>query len=395
MDKQLLLKIFMGLTLTFTSLGGGILIYQVFQNKEIISNYESSVSLAKGSEILREVWMEGDYNNQLFKEKMNCRKYIGDIHSVKLMCNPKLIQCFIDQLPDLQSLEIKSKVYLTGKQFKDIKKNSYAVNISKGKYKMRLIFENSCREVYLPQRVYLMEDSFQQRVSFWDNLNRHIFIDKFQVTNFDIVSWLKTDLKFQGREEILKKFSKRDFFYSALGLKKDEMFRFCSFHGKQLLTAHLFDFAAMHPGSVRDQKPLYPVRSLWPWSRKSKSGPVYQKRMNKTTEVSEETCRKVYSQECHSKHPELMEGMGSTTWSGVFQVVGHHLEFMKNNVFYKKNLKASSFFFPLSSSWHELGKRAFWDGSYLGGRSFNFRLNEPQISYEKLKVGFRCYREIF
>ncbi len=378
-----------------SGLGSGYYLYeQSAEENEVNTRFVSTQELISYVKILKSIWLEGDYNNQLLNKKINCQKYTGILSDKKLKCNPKLLICFLENHDGLSELSYSIEGHLAANRFKELDKNNFLFTIKKNIYNLRLSFKNSCRETFLPKRIYTMEDSTERKYSWWDSLNRSIFIDKYLVTNFDVYTWLNSDQDFKATEELLPNYSEHSF-DTALGLRADEMQRYCQFHGKQLLTATYLDSASMHPGDYKNNKPKYPIRSKWPWSRKSKVGPVYEKRKNSKLEIKKEMCQQVYSKECHEKYRELSKELSSPSWTGIFQVLGSEMEYLENHVQFKKNLKASSRIFLMASPWNELGKRAFWDGTYYGPRSFNFRLHDPKVEPEQLQVGFRCYREIF
>ena len=90
-----------------------------------------------------------------------------------------------------------------------------------------------------------------------DNFNQDIFIDKFRVTFRDIVEW-KASLRLAYK--IPDTFSPPD---SAFGLTLEEMKNYCSFKGKQLLQAHIWDAATYIPQDISDnRKRILRKRSL-------------------------------------------------------------------------------------------------------------------------------------
>ena len=114
-------------------------------------------------------------------------------------------------------------------------------------------------------------------------------------------------------------------------------------------------------------------------------------------------CKKVFTKDCLSLVPLKRHSISSSSWSGVFQVLGGYPEAMKNPFHEQKNLKLSSFYFGAGSLWHELGVRGFWDG-----RSFDInRLGiEEKLTFEKnvskvenlpssdIRITFRCMRKL-
>ena len=171
------------------------------------------------------------------------------------------------------------------------------------------------------------------------------------------------------------------------------MLRYCAFHSKQLLSTAIFDAASMHPGDLSTDRMRFPLRSIWPWDYKKKTGIAWEIRSGKKEKVELKDCKKVFSSECL-----MIEGANSRegvfTWSGLRYAIGGYLEVFRSSIYPKRNLKASSSYFKLESRWHELGNRAWWDGNGISIHNFNFRFEDPPSQFYNFGVGFRCASEV-
>jgi hypothetical protein len=102
-------------------------------------------------------------------------------------------------------------------------------------------------------------------------------------------------------------------------------------------------------------------------------------------------CNQVFSSECVKLVPFEDFQFNATSWLGLSSILGGPMEYMRNPVESNENLLASSYHYPITSNYHQLGKRAFWDG--LGHTWENFTLEERPLN-EKGEIGFRCMRVI-
>ena len=100
--------------------------------------------------------------------------------------------------------------------------------------------------------------------------------------------------------------------------------------------------------------------------------------------------------------PYKKHSIESSSWVGLYQVLGGVPEVVFNPIQNNKNLKLSSFYFASNSPWHELGKRAYWDGSDFKEKNIFWK---EEIDFDKgiklesktssdIKIGFRCMRNL-
>ena len=252
-----------------------------------------------------------------------------------------------------------------------------------------VLLEDSCNDVYLPQRIYsygplknLGKEDFR-----WDNFSTHVYLDKRPVNFLQIADWIKFS---RSQKEISKDITfpkeAKKFSLPASRLSKRQMENYCAFRGGQLLQAHYYDAATFYPGDVNDLKPIKNIRGPYPWANKSKSFLV----------EDESYCHKVYSRECLKTSYEDFQAQ-SVSWIGMFEILGGYPEALENKIEPKKNLKASSFLFPANSSWHVLGKRAYWNGIGFTDKDFKWEEKgmEDTPELEDIQVSFRCMRFVY
>ncbi len=349
--------------------------------------------LYQSIELVQELWAGGlrdqvkEYLTLCPEEKTSSDK-----------CSLKLLNCLSKSdhfSKKFAKIEVKKEL-VTKASFHEVNvpfSEAVEIDFLSGEAKASVYLEKGCEEIYLPKRMYALEDTTGRKYSWWDNFDRHYFLEKDVVTVGEVKLWLEYDTDFKQGDEILKSIpSKSKVDSPMLGLKFSEMERFCSFHGKQVMSASLFDAASMHPGDLSTDRMKFPLRSIWPWDYKKKTGVVWEHRSGKKKEVDANDCKKVFSLECLNE--KTLDRSGVHTWTGLRAVLGGELEVFRNNIYPRRNLKASSFLFELKSRWHELGNRAYWDGQGFSIHNFNFRFEDPSSQHDSFGVAFRCSREV-
>lgn len=344
--------------------------------------------------LIQEVWTSGlrdnvkDYLTLCPEEK-----------SKSLKCSLSVLECLSNSQnfkKDHVNLSIKKEL-ATKTSMDDSNfpfNDSVHIDLSVNDVELSLFLENSCNEIYLPQRMYALEDTTSRKYSWWDIFGRFFFLEKSIVSIADVKKWLEYDTEYKQGDEILKSIDVNSSSQApALNLKYEEMLRYCSFRGKQLLSTTLFDAASMHPGDFSSDRMKFPLRSIWPWDYKKRTGVVWEHRSGKKEEVSEEDCKKLFTSECLAKENKI-DRKGVHTWTGMRSVLGGEFEAFRNPVYPKRNLKASSKYYKITSKWHELGSRAYWDGNGFSIHNFNFRFQDPSEKFNSFGVAFRCAREV-
>jgi hypothetical protein len=348
---------------------------------------------------IQKLWEEGD--RYIKKSGLNCPQEI--IFDTKVgrsyyQCQPHFWQCYwsggVKKDPSL-------KIDLFGQSFHLRAKPSFAplsalssepryYEILKGPYEglnfhygmlveftidevpdltWPMILTDTCRDVYLPERIYPYGKAEAKNGEgfIWDNFDRKIFLDKFYVSNQQVNVW-----KILNNRKDLE-LNRSNWHRPAL-LNLNDQKAYCSFWGKRLLEAKLFDAASMTPIDQKDAKPERVARPQTPWQRDLSKTFLGMARINEDYQLTPLDCVLAQVQGCHERYYST----DSVTWMGMNYTLGFYPESLNNTLEPVKNLKTSSRFEPPESVVHELGVRSHWDGS-----------QDP-----KLPVAFRCYEEV-
>lgn len=245
-----------------------------------------------------------------------------------------------------------------------------------------VILQNSCRNVYLPQRFYAMGEEGQELIAdwMWDNINRHIFIDRFMVTGLDL------ELYNQVHEPKIPTFGELS--EIASGLSFSEMKKYCASRGASVLTAYMYDAATFVPANLEETKVKRIKRAFYPESRRTSDGVLFKIQQEKR-EILPEECKRYYIRGCQEYFPYQNHNNNLVSWMGIAEVLTGPMEFLEDIVT-NKNVKASSFYLDVYSNWHRLGRRATWNMDSFDGRSFD--IDEISLM-SNVKMGFRCFVE--
>lgn len=233
-----------------------------------------------------------------------------------------------------------------------------------------MILSDSCRDTYLPERVYGYGRVQDRRENgfIWDNFGREIYLDKFYVTNQQVNEWRIL----KGEES--KVISDRKLWPKPALISLSEQKDFCAFFGKRLLEAKLFDAATMSPADLKNPKPDKVLRPDTPWQRDHARSFLGMARINPDYQLTPLDCQLAQVQGCAEKYFTT----DSATWMGLHFALGFYPESLVNDLETEKNLKMSSRFLPPASEWHQLGALSQWSGEQK----------------ENMPVAFRCYEEV-
>ncbi len=229
---------------------------------------------------------------------------------------------------------------------------------------------DSCRDTYLPQRIYGYGQVKDKRSEgfVWDNFERYLFLDRFYVTNRQVNEWYLLS----GSPKKISK-DRKSWPRPAL-LTRQEQEAYCAFHGKRVLEAKLFDAATMAPAEPKNPLPQKVPRPETPWQRDHARSFLGMARINPDYQLTPLDCQLAQVEGCPEKHFTS----DSATWMGIHHALGFYPEALVNFIDPSLNLKASSRFYPAASPWHELGVRTTWSGEQDAKRP----------------VAFRCYEEV-
>lgn len=232
----------------------------------------------------------------------------------------------------------------------------------------RILMTDSCRDTYLPERIYGYGKRPASGEGFiWDNFNRRIFIDRFYVTNQMVNEWKILTGKASNIE------GNRKLWPVPAALSLQDQKKYCSYFGKRLLTAEIFDAASMTPTDFKNPRPLKVVRAQTPWQRDLSKTFLGMARINPDFQLTPLDCQLSQVKGCKEKYFTS----DSASWMGMNYPLGFFRESLENTIDPSSNLKESSRHLPPSSEWHELGTRANWDGKQSDNT-----------------VAFRCYEEV-
>ncbi len=339
------------------------------------------------------VWEQGpDLNDPHFLSQ--CPEYEGhDTRSEITHCDVDLFKCFynnrvakVKYKNDWISFDVRVSSHQ--KQRKDL---NIELSILEGR-SIPLRLENSCHQIKLPQGYYrsrFFKRSNKLKDNLWHTSGIEYTIDKYLVRNSEVMTWAKSS----KNTELIERLKGSDPFGVSTQLTSTEMQEFCHAYETEVLSAKVHDALTFHHGrqKIEDISNTPPsVNSApHPFGPRKDDGPQFDTQFNK------EGCSKIYSKTCLEEKVERIfpESIG---WSGVAELLGGEMEYVSNQYLPRKNLVASSFYFPYKSSWHQAGEFAYWDGKGHGVMNFNFLGERPIIDPAKktdFKVGFRCMRK--
>lgn len=335
--------------------------------EQFVRKREGLQRLIINAKEMSRIWTEGEDSREWGLVKNLClNKYqITDSFDESLLrCHPMIIEC--------------ANQFLTKKDFSIIKSSYLYPNYlftleDKATHEtLEIGLTDDCHELYLEQNTYAYGEAPKGKKSEdfnFDTFNRHIYFDQHLVTNGEINEWIKYDDK-KNTEGLKTESQGNKLFLAATHLNLKQMQNYCSFKGKQLTLAHIYDAATFFTNDNH--------RSPYYWTKKR-----LDQKFN---------CDLVFSEECLREKKWRLNST-APTWSGLNDSLGGVMEAVRNPIEVELNLKASSMYFPRNSRWHQLGIRAHWDGDGNNLSNFNFFEIAPTGIENFYHVGFRCMRE--
>ncbi|MBF0314387.1 MAG: hypothetical protein HQK52_13300 [Oligoflexia bacterium] len=383
---------------------------------------------------IQERFEYGDIENHFGRGEINCPDELSlppALDDIYFRCNPNYLQCFFSgnagnknpvvifnsssgqtlTIAPLAIYPAKSS-YSSAPRFYTIlsKSNSserpipnYAIKMTLAvkeypQYTMEILLEDSCHSTYLPNSIYASPNT-SKGAWFWDNYQRHIFVDKFMASYRDIVEWIEYG---NGDNTIAIPSSREFWSFPATSLTPKQMHAYCAFRGKQLLEAHIYDAATYYyalseqakqrPSEIDKELAYTHAKELlqnpYPWCENKIDSFVFKlqqdlerlKRMHPQKRfgilnnlrslhpdtiidryLSLDNCQNLFARECAEYYYFPVYSSNGTSWSGLYQILGGFPEYFRNPILSKENLKISSFYLSINSPWQALGKRAYWD----------------------------------
>jgi hypothetical protein len=341
---------------------------------------------------LLELWEQGD---RFFpKDGVRCDQEIlhdKNVGRSYYQCNPHFWQCFwqggTTERPALeidlfgQTFHVVAKASFDSRYYGLFRRLEPGLQLQYG-YQVELevreipglsqpmILADSCRDTYLPQRIYGYSKVADKKDEgfIWDNFDRNIFLDKFYVSNRQVNEW-----RILTGEKDKIEVDRNKWPHPALLNLKDQI-AYCSFYGKRLLEAKLFDAATMTPSELKNPLPDRVYRPSTSWQRDITKSYLGMARINADYQLTPLDCQLAQVQGCQERY----FSNDSATWMGFHFGLGFYPESFHNFIEPDKNLKMSSKFLAPASTWHELGVLSKWDGKQNA----------------KMPVAFRCYEEV-
>lgn len=334
--------------------------------------------------LISEVWTFAKVNgDEICKKNENTDDFF-------YQCNPHYFSCLIknnllSSMYEKLNLSVSLSPDYIYKNQSGYKEYKYTANINGNIHAISL--KDSCHEVYLPQRFYPFLVEQRLHTYEWDNHSRNIFVDKYLVRAFEVLEYAKEikDL------ELISKFKNVSQSSVAVNLSVEQMKSYCRFHGKEIMSAEVFDAASIFPEDESDNKSRLLRAPYYPWHRKNTDSILFDvQEKNKKIEEKEiqKLCRKNFSKDC-LKFSFINYDRENVSWMGMYEVFGGYLEFLVNTLYPLENLKLSSKYFPAKSKVHRTGVRGYWD---MEGFGLNNLLIKGEESLEEYEIAFRCMR---
>lgn len=383
---------------------GAILAFLRFQNMQLVRKLKSEadaiIKLQKVSTHLLKKWEGGASSSEWENINSYCPELgiKAKVDSTFSRCNSTFLNC------TLKKQKYKFKDYGDGKLYKVISRHnslergiahfSIRTTLKLNGVDYHLDFEDSCRDIYLPQKNYgyrtADEDKGKKRKFSWtwDNFDKNIFIDKFLATNREVNEWIDT----LGKN--IEKFTPLE--NPSVHLTKKQMNEYCEFKGKRLASAQVLEAASFYPTAGSELPGGVLLRNDYPWTRRKTESFLYTlSKKNKDYEIKKEDCKRAYVRDCFDIDPFVSHETTSSSWAGIFQTLGGAFETFSNSYEENRNLRASSFYFDGDSPVHKIGVKLYWDGMAHLDKNIDWGSLKPSgVSGRSIEVAFRCMKYV-
>lgn len=343
----------------FVPLGLFLLVAIYISRQYLSSNRKASNKLivSKGELLksLQNAWQTGGLDILSKKDNPECLALLSNNQNISdefYQCNPSYLNCYLSGFNFKGYIPLKLKDQF----FEFDKRGNVVITLIKADEYFRVRLFDTCSDVFLPQKKYSAGMKREQNF-IWDNFNQNIFVDKYYVSNQDVLLW-----KQRTGQRITKKEKKLPIAAPYLTLDTELMKKYCYEQGKELLQTHIFDAASFIPN--KEDNPKVVKKFPYHWSKR------------RTFEELE--CFNVYHKGCESKRSYKFYESMSTSWVGINYVLGNYMEYVLNPFDNNKNLKVSSFYKDEKSHWHEIAARG-----ELGK-------DNKSTTQKDIEVAFRC-----
>ena len=321
-----------------------------------------------------------------------CKK-LSYVDEQYYQCFPEYMQCLLENKLvkvqiDGRLTPLEAKRSYSYHQMPTYRYYDFVISPEGKSQKLQLSFVDSCQEIYVPQRYYPFMANKRAATISWDNFNRDIFVDKFLITNREVNEWIDT----MGLSIEKKLPPERPSAFLSL----EEMENFCAFKGKRLASAQVVEAASFYPSGSSDRAGRTLIRYDYPWTRRNSDTFLYKLKKDSELLLTKFDCEKAYVRNCFEITPFITHMTKSSSWSGIFQIMGGPFEAYSNRLESKRNLRASSFYFPVESDVHVLGEKLFWDGLAHLDKNIDWLKDKPVgVDGRSLEIGFRCMRNAY
>jgi len=333
-------------------------------------------------------WQEGDRDGKFKKASWSCGNlpFSPHIAPAFLKCQPRYLECWARGeagVPGFLSVTLGDKTYEVRlrKSFPeghvqwvtrsdlgraDLPIAGVLIDVEvKGLGHWPMILEDTCRDTFLPERVYSYgprpERHAQPGEMMWDSIGRKIFVDKFLVSKADVELWNK------------KPAPPTELALPSLELSAKEQEAYCAWRGARRMEAAIFDAATMTPADLKRPTPEYIVKPWLPWTR-DRRGTFFEKALKDPNwKPTASDCSLAYVAGCDKVVAYQPHNTDNVAWSGMFHVLGGEAEMFRNPIEPQLVMRLSSRRLPANDDGHQLGRRV----------------------ERALSRGFRCYREVF
>lgn len=378
MKKKFLVSSLLG----FITISG--VIYKSLTKKIEQTPIEKNDDVLKEIENIHDIWVNGKISD--FDLRKCSRLFHSGIKEkdIYLKCNPDVLLCLYQNISSKSGVSVDFRfdsqssykiIHRLDDEFHSVPRYGLWLRIKDQNFSQEIILEDSCRDAYIPSRIYAYGPHVLKNKDFnWDNFSQDIYLDKYPVTNRDIIEFneqVRTHKKLPVDESLEKRNE------PSIYLSKEQMKLFCSFKGKQVANALVFDAAAFMPIDEDKNRELPVVRGYFPFTAKNT--------------LKENHCQYFYSEQCREKDIKIEKK--AIGWAGHFMLLGGYLEYLENPFEPRRNLKASSIYFPEKSKWQKNGMRSFWNGRGHGISNFSWGTKDPDPIYSEFAVTFRCMKQ--
>jgi len=364
----------------------GVFFYNKMKSEKKVGFDEVSTSWLQVMEEINTNWEGGVVLNdpQVVKNCSKLSKSFKNVPKELLACRSLPFYCFYKERKN--NLVSRGQKFSYKVEFPTIRSDlwSMLLKVTKNEAGQRstksFFIADKCRKASIPKISY-NHGKFIDPKNTWHPGDVDYWVDKFLVRNIDFDFW-----SLQSGEAL--NITSNPF--SPVKVSKlKEMKDFCRYKKAQVLTSKMADAITYY--RPKKSGKLNIRLSPYPFSVRASSIRHFKisKGENEDYIVTRKDCDLIYSKDCLLQkrvyNPTLSLG-----WSGVAELLGGPLEYVHNELYPRRNIVLSSYYFPYVSFVHRAGIRGYWDGENVFESNFNFFTEAPQNNKNPFHVSFRC-----